>query len=104
MLFMFFQPTQEFINYILKILSVKTKLLRSVDVRRMRTGEYQENPFWDPRKRLRPFLALSDVLSYLHFFVPLPLLKTIMNSFSSIPFMVDRFGLAANLILWSGID
>ena len=49
------------------ILSKKTRILQSIDQRRMR-GEYQQNPFWVLRKPLRRFLTMSDI--HFNFFFP----------------------------------
>ena len=31
-------------------------------------GEYQKNPFWGPKKTLRPFSIMSDIYFYIIFF------------------------------------
>ena len=50
------------------MLSQKTRLLWSINLQRMRK-EYQQNPFWDPRRRLpRPILAISDIYFYFIYF------------------------------------
>ena len=44
------------------ILSMKIRLLLSIDLQRMRGGRvYQRNPFWGCRKPIRLFLAMSNI-------------------------------------------
>ena len=46
---------------------MKTKLLRSIDLRQI-FGEYQQNPIWGPKRPSRPFLPMSEINFFILFY------------------------------------
>ena len=54
-----------FLAWFSVILSMKTRILWSINLCRMRGG-YQKTPSWVPRRPLQPFLAISEIYYYFY--------------------------------------
>ena len=80
------------------ILSTKTRLLQSIDQRRMGKRGYHHNPFWGPGRTLRLFFSHVRYLYlfFIIFFSQTLKLFTLLDTDQTRSNSVNRFRLMAN--------